>query len=199
MVIRMTSAVAVSIQAVSPLLTVAAASAFEARQGRRQRQAAEHAGDTFRQSHVVGPHVSDVQSAAAPVSPVRMRMADSSGRTKIFPSPIWPVWPLVLMASTTLGAMARIDGDIEPDFRHETHLVFGAAIELGVAALAAVAFDFGDRYPLDPDSGQRLPHLLELVRFDDGNNILHSALPCDCPIAAQHKKRAKSAWPVKLL
>src|SRR6185437_13266842 len=42
------------------------------------------------------------QSAAEPVSPVRMRTASSTFRTKILPSPILPVAAAALIASTAL-------------------------------------------------------------------------------------------------
>ena len=77
------------------------------------------------------------------------------------------------MASMTRSASELIDGDFELDLGHEAHLVFGAAIELGVAALAAVAPYFGDRDALDAEAGERLADLLELVRLDDGNDVFH--------------------------
>src|ERR1700757_1877614 len=55
--------------------------------------------------HVVAPVFDGggFQSAAASVSPVRMRTALSSPRMKILPSPIWPVLAAVVMASTALS------------------------------------------------------------------------------------------------
>src|SRR5204863_6092402 len=45
-------------------------------------------------------------SASPSVSPVRIRTTCSSGVTKIFPSPIWPVFALELIASITASSIS---------------------------------------------------------------------------------------------
>ena len=47
-------------------------------------------------------------SASAPVSPVRMRTTCSSSKTKIFPSPIFPVLALFSMASMAWSRMSSL-------------------------------------------------------------------------------------------
>src|SRR5690625_3758778 len=44
--------------------------------------------------------IASAQMAFSPRSPVRMRIASSTGRTKIFPSPIFPVWAAFKIAET---------------------------------------------------------------------------------------------------
>ena len=57
------------------------------------------------------------------------------------------------------------------------HGVFGAAINLHVALLAAVAFDLGDGHAVNADTGEGVAHLVELERLDDGDDQLHGVLP----------------------
>ena len=56
------------------------------------------------------------------------------------------------MASTTLSASPRVDGDLDLQLRQEAHGVFGAAVDLRVALLAAVALDFGDGQTLHAEA-----------------------------------------------
>src|SRR6266496_4756002 len=80
------------------------------------------------------------------------------------------------------------------DLREEVDDVFGAAIELGVALLAAEALHLGHRKARDADFGQRLAHFVELERLDDRFDFFHGGC-CrvdDCgPISLHH--RASSA------
>ncbi len=109
MVISSTSTVAVIIQAVSPLLTVGAA---QRRIGGAASPTSER-GAIPREAHVFDVMVKCtpvtcvrlrvLQSASASVSPVRMRTAWSIGKTKILPSPIWPVLAAAVIASITLS------------------------------------------------------------------------------------------------
>src|SRR5580704_6578318 len=69
------------------------------------------------------------------------------------------------------------DSDLEPDLGQEVHGIFGAAIDFHMALLAAVAFDLGHGHAVHPDRGQRVTHLLELERLDDGDDELHGAVP----------------------
>src|SRR5258706_13852417 len=67
----------------------------------------------------------------------------------------------------------RRDGNFDSELRQKIHDIFGAAIDLGVALLAAVALDLGDGHAGDPDRGECLAHLVKFEWFDNGNNELH--------------------------
>ena len=69
--------------------------------------------------------------------------------------------------------LVRCHGDLHLQFRQEVHRVFGATVDLGVALLAAVAFDLADRHAVDADGVQRIAHVVELEGFDDGHDELH--------------------------
>src|SRR5262249_4314238 len=53
------------------------------------------------------------------------------------------------------------DRDLDADLGQEVHDVLGAAIDFGVALLAAVAFDFRHRHAADADAVERLAHLVD--------------------------------------
>ena len=65
-------------------------------------------------------------------------------------------------------------GGLELDLGQEVDHVLGAAVELGMALLAAEALDLGDGQSLHADVGQRLAHVVELERLDDGGDQLHA-------------------------
>src|SRR3984957_14812206 len=71
-----------------------------------------------------------------------------------------------------VGDVGR-DRDFDPQLGQEIHDIFGAAINLGVALLAAVTLDLGHGHAADADGGERLAHLVELEGFDNGDNELH--------------------------
>ena len=59
---------------------------------------------------------------------------------------------------------------LDLDFGHHVGAVFGPAINLGLAFLAAKALHLGDGHARHADFGQRLAYLIELERFDNGND-----------------------------
>src|SRR5262249_42755336 len=65
------------------------------------------------------------------------------------------------------------DRDLDPQLWQEVHDVFRAAINLGVALLAAVALDLGDGHSVYADGGQRLADLVEFEGFDDRDDEFH--------------------------
>ena len=77
------------------------------------------------------------------------------------------------MTSTALSARSDGDRDFDSQLGQEVHDIFGAAIDLGVALLAAVALDLGHRHAVDADGGQRLAHLVKLEGFDDRDDEFH--------------------------
>ena len=113
------------------------------------------------------------QIASEPVSPVRMRMASSTVDTKILPSPMRPVWAARRIASTAPSTRSSAEHDLELHLRQEVDHVFGAPVELGVALLAAEALRLDHRDALKADLLERLLHLVELERLDDGFDLLH--------------------------
>src|SRR5437879_2048837 len=66
-------------------------------------------------------------------------------------------------------ALDQIVGDdhLDLDLGQEINNVLRAAIELGMALLAAEALDFRHRETTDADLRERLTHLVELERLDD--------------------------------
>ena len=70
---------------------------------------------------------------------------------------------------------AVLDDHFEPHLGQEIDDIFGAPIELGMALLAAEPLGLGDGDAGDADLVQRLLHLVELERLDDGFDLLHLA------------------------
>src|ERR1700694_362912 len=65
------------------------------------------------------------------------------------------------------------DGDFDPQLRQKIHDIFGAAIDVGMALLAAVTLALGHGHAGNPDRGEGLAHLVKLEWFDNGDNELH--------------------------
>ena len=70
---------------------------------------------------------------------------------------------------------------LDPDLGQEVHRVFGAAVDFGVALLAAVAFDLGHGHAVHADRDQRVADFLELEWLDDGDDQFHG-LPSRGPL-----------------
>src|SRR5688572_32539788 len=75
-----------------------------------------------------------------------------------------------------------VDGALDLGIGHhhlDLHLgqeidhVLGAAVQLGMALLAAEALDLGDGQAGDADLGKRLAHFVELERLHDGFDLFH--------------------------
>ena len=116
-------------------------------------------------------------SASMPDSPVRMRIACSIDVTKILPSPILPVPAALRIVSTAALDQGVVDHDLDLHLGQEAHGVLGAAIDLGLALLAAEAFDLADRQALDAERGQRVAHLVQLERLEDRHDHFHCRHP----------------------
>src|SRR5512134_695351 len=63
-----------------------------------------------------------------------------------------------------------LDRGFDLDLRQKVDDVLGAAVELGMALLPPEALHLGHRDALHADGGQRLTHLVELERLDDGRD-----------------------------
>src|SRR5437016_2797994 len=63
--------------------------------------------------------------------------------------------------------------DLDLDLREEVDRVLRPAVQLRVALLAAEAANLGDGHADDADLGERLLHVIELERLDDGFHLLH--------------------------
>src|SRR6476659_9686536 len=66
-----------------------------------------------------------------------------------------------------------VDLYFDAQLGQEVHDIFGAAIDFGVALLAAVTLDLGDGHAVDADGSQGLAHLVKLERFDDRDDEFH--------------------------
>ena len=86
-----------------------------------------------------------------------------------------PVRAAAVMASSARVQLVVGDDDLDLDLGQEVHDVLGAAVELGLALLAAVALGLDHRHALDAQLLQGLLHLVELERLDDGFDLLHLA------------------------
>ena len=111
--------------------------------------------------------------ASMPVSPVRMRTTSSMLETKILPSPMRPVWAALRIASMAASTVVVAEHDLDLHLGQEVDDVFGAAIELGVALLAAEALGLGDGDALQADFLKRFLHFVELERLDDRFDLFH--------------------------
>src|SRR5947209_15013542 len=69
------------------------------------------------------------------------------------------------------------DRDLDFQLRQGAHGIFGAAVDFGVALLAAVAFDLGDRQTVHADAGQSIAHLVQFERLYDRHYDFHVSLP----------------------
>src|ERR1039457_3113953 len=72
--------------------------------------------------------------------------------------------------------VAILDDNLDFHLGQEIDDVLGAAIQLGMTLLPAKALYFRDGEAGDTDLGERLAHLLELERLDDGGDLLHGRL-----------------------
>src|SRR5580692_11931007 len=66
--------------------------------------------------------------------------------------------------------------DLDADLRQEVHRIFGAAIDLGMALLPAIALDLGDGHAVHADGQQRVAYVFELERLDDRYDELHGRI-----------------------
>ena len=90
------------------------------------------------------------------------------------PSPILPVFADLTIASTALPAMSSATAISILTFGQKIHRVLAAAVDLGVALLAAESLDLGYGHALDAGFGQGLLHLFQFERFDDGDDQFHA-------------------------
>src|ERR1700730_3960839 len=67
----------------------------------------------------------------------------------------------------------RGDRDFDAQLGQKIHDIFGAAIDLGVALLAAIALDLGNRHAVHTDGRQRLADLVKLEGVDDRDDEFH--------------------------
>ena len=76
------------------------------------------------------------------------------------------------------GGIDHVVGQHDLDFHlgQEVDDIFGTAIKLGMALLAAKALDLGDAEALDARLLQGFLDLIKLERLDDGFNLLHGAV-----------------------
>ena len=85
-------------------------------------------------------------------------------------------WPLWTITSTALVQLLVGHDQFDFDFRQEVHGVFAAAIDFGVALLAAKSLDFAHGHAFDANFAEGIFDFLELERFDDRFNFFHFML-----------------------
>ena len=78
---------------------------------------------------------------------------------------------------------------LDLELGQEADGLFGAAVDLGVALLAAVSLDFRHGQPLQAELHQGVPDLIQFVGFDDGHHDFHGEFPL---VVAEPKRTAKS-------
>ena len=94
-------------------------------------------------------------------------------KTKIFPSPTWPVCADFTMVSSTALEFRVGNHDFHFDLGHEVDFVLRAPVHLGMALLAAETADFGDGHARHAAFGQGLFDVVEFEMADDGFNFFH--------------------------
>src|SRR5690606_28298064 len=85
-----------------------------------------------------------------------------------------------------------VDGHLELALRQKVDHVLRAAVELGVAFLAAEALALGDGEALDTDLGQCVAHVVELEWLDDGGDEFHWFAPVRAVPASAAAARTSS-------
>src|SRR5690606_30845258 len=92
---------------------------------------------------------------------------------------------LAVADATGLGALADgrddgvslrvVDGDLDLELGKEMHGIFGAAVDLGMALLPAVALDLGYRHAVDVERVEGLTYLFQPRRLDDRYHQFHGS------------------------
>src|SRR5579859_7373668 len=95
------------------------------------------------------------------------------------------------------------DGHLDLHLGQEVYDIFGAAIDLGLALLAAESLDLADGEALDAERRQGFADFVELERLDDRHNQLHRSFPIqksalfiseEGQLISQPIAYAESAW-----
>src|SRR5579875_32196 len=63
------------------------------------------------------------------------------------------------------------------DLRQKTDFVLCTTVDLGLPLLPPETFDFRNRKPLYAKLRERLAHIIEFERLDNGHNQLHASVP----------------------
>src|SRR5947209_1586631 len=83
------------------------------------------------------------------------------------------------------GQVGR-DRDLDLDLGKEVHVIFRPAVDLGLPLLAAETLHLRHGQALYPQRSQCFAHVVQLERFDDGHDQLHSAsLDTSCAAALE--------------
>ena len=82
-----------------------------------------------------------------------------------------------MIALTAASVDAVVDDELDFHFRQQADVVFLAAVDRRVPLLLAVAAHFRHRHAGDAHLLERLAHVVDLVRPDDGLNQLHRVPP----------------------
>src|SRR5258708_4698568 len=88
-----------------------------------------------------------------------------------------------------------VDHDLDLHLGQEAHQVLGAAIDLGLALLAAEALDLADGQARDAHAGQRIGPLVELERLEDRRHDFHPTPPAFAVYACRRAEKAPAETP----
>src|SRR5690606_16651079 len=113
------------------------------------------------------------------------------------------------LAVADLAGLRRLDDDVDDvlgvvllgqdlhaDLGHQVHLVLGAAVDLGVTALPAVAARLADGHALDAELLQGGLHVIELERLDDGCDEPHASTFLGAGVTGPLGELIPEAWTV---
>src|SRR5690606_7974347 len=170
-----TSTVAMSIQAVSPLSSLAASCAA-AGPANARASAAVSAAASGKRMAVISVSVSGCRLKSGRIG---LAGADADYLLEVEHEDL-PVADLSGIGGSLDGLdrlleELRPDGGLDLHFGEEIDDVLGAPIELGVAFLPPEALHLGHRDALHADARERLAHLVELERLDDCTDQVHGA------------------------
>src|SRR3546814_16680530 len=103
-------------------------------------------------------------------------------------------WSSDVCASDLDDAIRDIGGadDLDLDLGHHVGGVFGAAIDFGLALLAAEPLDLGDGHARDPEIGERFADVVALERLDDGGDEFHARAPV--VVRRRFAKHRTTSW-----
>src|SRR5215813_10746156 len=183
MVIIRTSAVEVSIQAVSPVSSLGLSSAASASAGKSNAAIpAKPPSDEWTFSFIVLPSRPKLLSWLAGLERIGAGLAGAdadrlldAGDEDLAVADLAGAGRLADRLDRTLDH-GVVDHDLDLDLGQEAHRVLGPTIDLGLAFLPTEASHFAHRQTLDAERRQGIPHLFQLERLGNRHDQFHCAI-----------------------